>query len=165
MTAAGPVRVAAGNQGWAAWRLQRRDHRREAVWPRLSSAARLVAAHRSRARQRAERSTWTWWMAGKRVWMVATWAVAASREAVPAAATTRNGAGATGRSAGASSACCFIADLRLGVPPDAQRARSTDPCRTSMPINAESGNHVLGKCLFADATNPSIPGGGHWPTG
>src|SRR5215213_730589 len=134
MTAAGPVRQAAADQGWSAWRLQRRDHRREAVWGRLSSAARLVAAHRSRARQRAERSAWTWWMAGNRVWMAATGAGAASREAVPAAATTRNGVGATGRSASASSACCSIADLRLGVPPDgsSRRTRLGQACPSTL---------------------------------
>src|ERR687891_2728810 len=68
--------------------------------------------------------------------MVGTWRVVA---------TARRGAGATGRSASASSACCSIAVAPARGPH--REVRSTDPYRTSMPINAESGNHVSGKLL------------------
>ena len=43
------------------------------------------------------------------------------------------------------------------------RVRSTDPSRTSMPINAESGNPVQENSGNRDES--SRPGGGRWPSG
>ena len=51
--------------------------------------------------------------------------------------------------------------LRLGVPP---QVRSTDPSRTSMPINAESGNPVP-RNIRETVTNRVRPAGGRWPSG
>ena len=89
------------------------------VWRRVSSAARSVAAHRARARRSAEVVA-----AGRggRPGTGSGWSPPGAGPRPPGAARARRGGhqaqedGATGRSASASSACCSIAVLRLGIP-------------------------------------------------